>query len=46
MSHNFHLFVPFQIDFFGVKLGLPVSLAFQRDSTFAMTDIDVASPAP
>ena len=46
LSHNFHLFVPFQIDFFGVKLGLPVSLAFQRDSTFAMTDISVASPAP
>ena len=46
MSHNFHLFVPFQIDFFGVKLGLPVSLAFQRDSTFAMTDIVVESPGP
>ena len=46
MSHNFHLFVPFKIDFFGVELGLPVSLAFQRDSTFAMTDILVESPAP
>lgn len=47
MSHEFHLFVPFQVDFFGVKLGLPVSLSFDRDSTFAMTDIDVtATPGP
>lgn len=47
MSHEFHLFVPFQLDFFGVKLGLPVSLGFERDSTFAMTDIDVTStPGP
>jgi hypothetical protein len=46
MAHTFHLFVPFQIDFFGVKLGLPVTLDFERDSTYAMTDIDVASPSP
>jgi hypothetical protein len=45
MSHVFHLFVPFQMDFFGVRLGLPVTLAFDRDSTFAMTDIDVAESA-
>jgi TadE-like protein len=42
MSHDFHLFVPFQIDLFGVQLGLPVSLPFERTSTFAMTDIEVA----
>lgn len=47
MAHTFHLFVPFQLDFFGVKLGLPVTLDFERDSTYAMTDIDViASPGP
>jgi hypothetical protein len=47
MSHEFHLFVPFQLDFFGVQLGLPVSIDFDRDSTFAMTDIDVGpSPSP
>jgi hypothetical protein len=39
MSDNFHLFIPLHIDFFGVQLGLPNTLAFQRDSTFAMTDI-------
>ena len=47
LSHTFHLFVPLQFDFFGVKLGLPVTLPFERDSTFAMTDIDVtSSPGP
>ena len=47
MSHVFHLFVPFQLDFFGVQLGLPVTLSFERDATFAMTDIDVTStPTP
>ena len=40
LQHDFHLFVPFQLDFFGVKLGLPATLSFDRDSTFAMTDIE------
>lgn len=42
LQHDFHLFVPFHIDFFGVQLGLPTTLGFERDSTFAMTDIEVA----
>ena len=42
LHHVFYLFVPFHINFFGVQLGLPVSLDFDRDSTFAMTDIEVA----
>jgi Flp pilus assembly protein TadG len=42
MGHVFHLFAPMQLDFFGVRLGLPATLSFTRDSTFAMTDIDVA----
>lgn len=47
MGYVFHLFVPFSIDFFGVTLGLPATLSFSRDSTFAMTDIEVApSPTP
>lgn len=46
MAHTFHLFVPLQLDFFGVQLGLPATLAFERDSTFAMTDIVIPSPAP
>jgi hypothetical protein len=47
MSHTFHLFVPLHFDFFGVQLGLPNTLAFQRDSTFAITDINIApTPGP
>lgn len=47
MSHVFHLFVPFHIDFFGVQLGLPLTLSFDRTSTFAMTDISLSpSPSP
>jgi hypothetical protein len=47
LTHIFHLFVPLQFDFFGVQLGLPVTLTFDRDSTFAMTDIDVTTtPEP
>jgi len=39
LAHTFKLFIPFHIDFFGVDLGLPATLSFERDSTFAMTDI-------
>ncbi len=47
MRDTFHLFVPLHIDFFGVTLGLPATLAFERDSTFAVTDIDApVSPSP
>jgi Flp pilus assembly protein TadG len=42
MSHQFRLLAPLDINFFGVHLGLPASLTFERDSTFAMTDIDLA----
>lgn len=45
LSYVFHIIAPVNIDFFGVKLGLPDVITFQRDSTFAMTDIDLA-PAP
>jgi Flp pilus assembly protein TadG len=45
LHHEFHLFVPFHLDFFGVQFGLPVSIPFDRDSTFAMTDI-VVGPSP
>ena len=42
LAYDFHLIAPLGIDFFGVRLGLPSTLTFVRDSTFAMTDIDVA----
>ncbi len=43
LSFDFRLIAPLGIDFYGVRLGLPASLALQRDSTFAMTDIDLAT---
>lgn len=47
MGHVFQLFVPLQFNFFGVEFGLPVSIPFERDSTFAMTDITVSvTPSP
>jgi Flp pilus assembly protein TadG len=47
LTYTFHLFVPFHLDFFGVQLGLPNAINFDRDSTFAMTDITVAAtPGP
>jgi hypothetical protein len=38
LAYDFHLFTPLQI-------GLPPALSFERDSTFAMTDIDL-TPTP
>ena len=46
LTHDFHLLAPLSINFFGVNLGLPTTLTFDRASTFAMTDIDLAAPAP
>ena len=46
LTHDFHLLAPLSINFFGVNLGLPTTLTFDRASTFAMTDIDLAVPAP
>ena len=44
LSYQFNLIAPLNINFFGVQLGLPNAITLQRDSTFAMTDIDVAGP--
>jgi hypothetical protein len=47
LTHVFHLMAPFAIDFYGVHIGLPATLTFDRTSTFAMTDIGLApTPAP
>lgn len=45
LTHVFHLLAPLNVDFLGVQIGLPSTLTFDRDSTFAMTDIDL-TPAP
>ena len=38
LTYDFHLFTP-------VRIGLPQTLTFQRESTFAMTDIDLVPEA-
>jgi hypothetical protein len=45
LTEDFHLLAPFHFEFMGVEYGLPSKLTFSRESTFAMTDIDLA-PAP
>lgn len=44
VTYEFRLLAPLNIEFLGVKYGLPSTITFPRDSTFAMTDIDVAGP--
>lgn len=46
LTYDFHLFAPFHLNFFGVEFGLPTTIDVVRDSTYAMTDIDLATPAP
>jgi Flp pilus assembly protein TadG len=46
LTYDFHLLAPFNLEFFGVTIGVPSTLSFQRDSTYAMTDIDLAPVAP
>ena len=45
LTHDFSLLAPLNFEFMGVEYGFPSTLTFVRDSTFAMTDIDVA-PGP
>jgi hypothetical protein len=46
LTHNFQLIAPLNFEFMGVTYGLPSTLTFSRDSTFAMTDIDLSPGAP
>jgi hypothetical protein len=40
MHYDFQLLVPFHLDVFGMQLGIPDVLTFERTSVFAMTDIE------
>jgi Flp pilus assembly protein TadG len=42
LGYDFHLIAPFNIDVFGTNVGVPNSVNFDRDSTFAITDIELA----
>jgi hypothetical protein len=46
LTYEFHLFIPLNIDVWGTRIGFPSSVTIQRDSTFAMTDIDLAGVTP
>jgi hypothetical protein len=46
LAHDFHLIAPVNFTFMGVEYGFPSTLSFVRDSTFAMTDIDLAPTPP
>ncbi|HSG85137.1 MAG TPA: TadE/TadG family type IV pilus assembly protein [Candidatus Limnocylindrales bacterium] len=44
LTYQFRPLVPFNIDFLGVNVGIPSQITFARASTFAMTDLMVATP--
>ena len=46
LTYEFHLFAPFNINIGGRQIGLPATIDVVRDSTYAMTDIDLTTPAP
>jgi TadE-like protein len=45
LAHDFTLLAPLNFEFMGVEYGFPSTLSFERDSTFAMTDIDLSPGA-
>jgi hypothetical protein len=45
LGYDFSLLAPLNFEFMGVEYGFPSTLSFERDASFAMTDIDLA-PAP
>ena len=46
LTHVFRLFAPLNIQIGGNEFGFPSTITIVRDSTFAMTDIDLAPTAP
>jgi len=46
LTYDFHLLVPANFEVNGIRYGLPATIALTRDSTFAMTDLTIATPAP
>jgi hypothetical protein len=46
LTYQFHMIAPVNVELLGVTIGFPSTLTFQRDSTFAMTDIDITMPPP
>jgi hypothetical protein len=44
LTYEFRLFVPLNINVFDRQIGFPSTYTFPRDSTYAMTDIDLTPP--
>jgi hypothetical protein len=43
LTYDFGLFLPINFEILGASIGLPDTITFQRDSTFAITDIDLST---
>jgi hypothetical protein len=41
LHYDFHLIAPVNVDFFGVTLGIPSTLGFDRVSIFPVTDLEL-----
>ena len=47
LTHEFYLFAAIRFEILGASIGLPASITIQRDSIYAMTDIElIATPTP
>lgn len=43
LRYEFHLLAPMNLQIMGASYGVPSTITFSRDSTFAMTDIDLST---
>jgi len=46
LEYDFNVILPLHLQFFDIELGVPAQLTFTRASTFAMTDLQLPTPAP
>jgi Flp pilus assembly protein TadG len=44
LTYDFRLLAPLHVDLFGTTLGVPTSLTFTRDATFALSDYGIDAP--
>jgi TadE-like protein len=46
LTYEFHLIAPVNFQIMGASIGLPNTITVERDSTYAMTDLDVSATPP
>jgi hypothetical protein len=44
LHHDFRLIVPLSLDVFGLHIGFPSTLSFDRKSIFAISDFEIDAP--